>query len=75
MCSGVPQGTVLAPLMFLLYINDIGENITSYIKLFVDDHLLFRTIESVADTVALQNDLCKMSLWPGNGKRFLIQKN
>ena len=65
----VPQGTVLTPLMFLLYINDIGENVTSHIKLFADDCLLFRTIGSVADTVdsvddtiALQNDLCKMSL-------------
>ena len=62
----VPQGTVRAPLMFLLYIKDIGENVTSNIKLFADDCLLFRTIDTVdifADTVALQNDLCKMSLW------------
>ena len=35
--SGVPQGTVLGPLMFLLYINDITNNITSGIRLFADD--------------------------------------
>ena len=58
----VPQGTVLAPLMFLLYINGIGENVTSHIKLFADDCLLFMTIDSVDDTIAIQNDLCKMSL-------------
>ena len=42
---------MLAPLMFLLYINDTGEHLTSHIKLFVDDYLLLRTTESVADTV------------------------
>ena len=52
---------MLAPLIFLLYINNIRENITPHIKLFSDDCLLFTTIESVADSV--QNDLCKMSLW------------
>ena len=41
--SGVPQGTVLGPLMFLLYINDIGENISteSKLRLFADDSLLY----------------------------------
>jgi hypothetical protein len=37
--SGVPQGTALRPLMFLLYINDIGENIGSSVRLFADDSL------------------------------------
>ena len=37
MLSGIPRGTVLALLIFILYINDIGENITSHIKLFADD--------------------------------------
>ena len=63
MFSGIPQGTMLALLIFLVYINGIRENITSYIKLFADDCLLFRTTESVVVTVTLQNDLCKMSLW------------
>ena len=35
--SDVPQGTVLGPLMFLLYINDIDENISSMVRLFADD--------------------------------------
>ena len=61
--SGVPQGTVQGPLMFLLYINDIGDEITSSIKLFADDCLLFRTIKSTDDTKILQDDLSKLGLW------------
>ena len=41
--SGVPQGTVLAPLMFLVYINDINENITSSVRLFADDCVYYIT--------------------------------
>ena len=47
---------MVALLIFLLYINDIRENITSHIKLFADDCQLFRTIDSVADTVDCVTD-------------------
>ena len=63
--SGVPQGTVLGPLMFLLYINDIGELIdnSTSIKLFADDCLLFRPIQTDQDKVQLQSDLDKLRSW------------
>ncbi len=61
--SGVPQGTVLGPLLFLLYINDIGENIGSEIRLFADDCILYKKIASDLDCTALQTDLNILSTW------------
>ena len=59
--SGVPQGTVLSPLMFLLHINDIAKGINSPLRLFSDDCLLYRVINGVEDTNRLQEDLNKLS--------------
>ena len=61
--SGVPQGTVLGPLMFLLYINDIEGNIVSNIKLFADDCLLYRSINSQKDVEILREDLNHLITW------------
>ena len=44
--SGVPQGTVLGPLLFLIYINNIGDNITSSLQLFADDSIIYKTIKT-----------------------------
>ena len=63
--SGVPQGTVLGPLLFLIYINDISHGLTpgTQIRLFADDSLLYRTILSEKDTIILQKDLNKLQEW------------
>ena len=45
--SGVPQGSVLGPLLFLIYINDLTDNITSNMKLFADDSSLFARVKHV----------------------------
>ena len=47
--SGVPQGTVLGPVMFLLYINNINNNISSSLRLFADDCIIYRIIKSEQD--------------------------
>ena len=63
--SGVPQGTVLGPLFFLVYINDISKNLTpgTKIRLFADDSLLYRTIRSTIDSQILQKDLNTLQQW------------
>ena len=62
--SGVPQGTVLGPLLFLAYINDMPETATSSeIKLFADDSLIYRTINNQTDSDLLQRDLTILEDW------------
>ncbi len=61
--SGVPQGTVLGPVLFLCFINDIAEKLNSDIRLFADDALLFREVESEDDAAELQRDLNSLQDW------------
>ena len=61
--SGVPQGSVLGPILFLLYINDINENIQSSIRLFADDSIIYRKINSNIDHQILQTDLMQLEKW------------
>ena len=61
--SGVPQGSVIGPVLFLAYINDLPRNLTSHIRLFADDTVLSREIRSESDASALQADLHKLEEW------------
>ena len=70
--SGVPQGSVLAPVMFLIYVNDMPEAVSSYISLFADDAKLLRKISNQKDCEELQNDLNKINEW---SKRWEMEFN
>ena len=61
--SGVPQGTVMGPLLFLTFINDLPEHTTSDVRLFADDCLLYRHIRNDEDAAALQKDLTSLQQW------------
>ena len=61
--SGVPQGTVLGPLLFLIHINDIVENLSLEICLFADDCTLYREIGLPADNLALQKYIDTLHSW------------
>ena len=61
--SGVPQGSVLGPILFLIYINDLEEGVTSKIVKFADYTKLFRKMKGNGDKQQLQDDIDKLIKW------------
>ena len=61
--SGVPQGTVLGPILFLCYIKVLSSSVSSDVRLFADACLLYRPIKSKDDQKKLQEDLAKLERW------------
>ena len=60
---GVPQGSVLRPLLFLIYINDLDDKITSNVLKFADDTKVFRKVNTDGDKQHLQNNLDRLVKW------------
>ena len=61
--SGVPQRSVLGPILFLVYINDLEEGVTGKILKFADDTKLFRKVKEIGDKPKLQDDIDKLVKW------------
>ena len=61
--SGVPQGSVLGPILFLTYVNNVWRNMESTIRLFADDCVIYRKIINIEDTEKLQKVLDRLGEW------------
>lgn len=73
--SGVPQGTVLGPILFIMFINDISQNVQSQVRLFADDCIIYRPIKNEKDCEAFQQDLKELEKWADKWKmQFNIKK-
>ena len=75
--SGVTQVTVLGPLLFLLYVNDLPEEVSqgTVIRLFADDCLIYRSINTINDQLILQHDIDRMMIWADQwGMKFNATK-
>ena len=73
--SGVPQGSVLGPSLFLFYINDLPQGLYSTVRLFADDTVVYLTVSSDSDCSKLQSDLDKLAKWENNWKmEFRLEK-
>ena len=75
MISGVPQGSVLGSVLFLIFINDLPENLNSKARMFTDDCIVNREIKSNIDQLTLQEDLDTLAAWEQKwGMDFHSQK-
>ena len=61
--SGVPQGSVLGPILFILYVNDLPDKVKSYCKTFADDTKLYKEIDNLKDYEDLQDDIYELCRW------------
>ncbi|KAL4226412.1 hypothetical protein ACF0H5_014395 [Mactra antiquata] len=61
--SGVPQGSVLGPCLFLVYINDLPDLVKCKTRMFADDTICYMSIDSINDSISLQKDLQELEKW------------
>ena len=74
--AGVPQSSILGPLPFLVYINDLPDELKSNVKFFADDTSLFSIVKGLNESVSiLNNDLLLISKWAYRSNIFKKKKN
>ena len=61
--SGVPQGSFLGPVLFMIYINSFPDSVTNHIKHFADDSKLWAPVKTIEDCEAMQNDITQLHEW------------
>ena len=73
--SGVPQGSVLGPVLFLIFINDVDKRVTNSILKFADDTKIFGGMQSEDDREGIQGDLDSLLAWAHDWKmEFNVEK-
>ena len=73
--SGVPQGSIIGPLLFILFVNDLGSILESDKLMYADDLKIFRSVSSPLDSCALQQDVDRLLHWcDANGMTANAQK-
>jgi hypothetical protein len=70
--SGVPQGSVLGPILFLIYINDLPDQLENICEMFADDSKILSVIRNEASCLSLEDDLAKIDEWT---KNWLVKLN
>ena len=65
MKSDIPQGTVLGPILFVIFVNDLTDDLTSMTKLFADDTKVYRDVSNCEDASSLQEDVETLTTWSG----------
>ena len=73
--SGVPQGSVLGPILCLVYIDDLEEGVTGNILKFADDTKLFRKTKEIGDKQKIQDYIDTLVRWSENGRCYSMLGN